>query len=151
MRHGKAQEHGDAWDDFERTLVDRGRKEVRNTAELIQKSGLIPDLLVSSPAARTAGTARIVADVFGYPHDHILYHAPLYNSISEDYIDLINNLKANCILIVGHNPEMQSLSFHFGKLGRDGFPTSSAAALKFEDAVISGQSKAEILGEWLRK
>ena len=151
MRHGKAQEHGDAWDDFERTLVDRGRKEVRNTAELIQKSGLIPDLLVSSPAARTAGTARIVADVLGYPHDHILYHAPLYNSISEDYIDLINNLKANCILIVGHNPEMQSLSFHFGKLGRDGFPTSSAVALKFEDAVISGQSKAEILGEWLRK
>lgn len=151
MRHGKAQEHGDAWDDFERNLVERGRKEVRTNAELIQKSGLIPDLIVSSPAVRTAGTARIVADVFGYPHEHIVYHSPLYNGIGADYLDLINNLKADCVFIVGHNPEMQALAFHFGKVGKAGFPTSSAVALHFEDEVISAQSQAVAVGEWLRE
>jgi phosphohistidine phosphatase len=145
MRHGKAQDHGDAWDDFERTLIDRGRKETRITAERILSSGIIPEVVVSSPASRTAGTARIVADVFDYPEHQILYHAPLYNGSAEEYLDLINSIQSKSILIVGHNPEMQSMAYHFGKVARDGFPTASAVAFSFDAEVIGLNSNANIL------
>jgi phosphohistidine phosphatase len=150
MRHGKAADTEDAFNDFERPLVARGRQEAEQTAVLLKDNNLIPEMILCSPATRTAGTAQIAARVFDYPAEHIVYHAPLYMGRAHEYMDAINNLKANCILVMGHNPEMQALAFHFGKVGQAGFPTSSAVALRFEDEVISAQSKAVVLGEWLR-
>ena len=151
MRHGKAADAADAFNDFERPLVSRGRQEAEQTAVLLRENNLIPEMILSSPATRTAGTVQIAAAVFDYPAEHIVYHAPLYMGRAHEYIDAINNLKADCILVVGHNPEMQALAFHFGKVGQAGFPTSSAAALRFEDEVISAKSKAVLVGEWLRE
>jgi phosphohistidine phosphatase len=151
LRHGKATDAADAFNDFERPLVSRGRQEAEQTAVLLRENNLIPEMILSSPATRTAGTAQIAAAVFDYPAEHIVYHAPLYMGRAHEYIDAINNLKADCILVVGHNPEMQALAFHFGKVGQAGFPTSSAVALQFEDEVISAQSKAVLVGEWLRE
>lgn len=151
MRHGKATYAEDAFNDFERPLVARGRQEAKQTAVLLKENNLIPEMILSSPATRTAGTAQIAAHIFDYLAEQIVYHAPLYMGRTHEYIDAINNLKANCILIVGHNPEMQALAFHFGKVGQAGFPTSSAVALQFEDGIISVQSKAVVLGEWLRE
>ena len=151
LRHGKATDAADAFNDFERPLVSRGRQEAEQTAVLLRENNLIPEMILSSPATRTAGTAQIAAAVFDYPAEHIVYHAPLYKGRAHEYIDAINNLKADCILVVGHNPEMQALAFHFGKVGQAGFPTSSAVALQFEDEVISAQSKAVLVGEWLRE
>ncbi|MBM3919955.1 MAG: hypothetical protein FJ347_01860 [Sphingomonadales bacterium] len=150
MRHGKAADAEDAFNDFERPLVARGRQEAEQTAVLLKENNLIPEMVLSSPATRTAGTAQIAARVFDYPAEHIVYHALLYMGRAHEYIDAINNLKANCILVVGHNPEMQALAFHFGKVGKAGFPTSSAVALHFKDEVISAQSNAVVVGEWLR-
>jgi phosphohistidine phosphatase len=151
MRHGKAADAADAFNDFERPLVGRGREETEQTAKTLQENNLIPEMILSSPATRTAGTAQIAATVFDYPAEHVIYHAPLYMGRAHEYIDAINNLKADCILVVGHNPEMQALAFHFGKVGQAGFPTSSAVALQFQEEVISPQSKAIVLGEWLRR
>jgi phosphohistidine phosphatase SixA len=61
---------------------------------------------------------------------------------AHEYISAINNLKANCILVVGHNPEMQALAYHFGKVGQAGFPTASAVVLQFEDEAIGINSNA---------
>ncbi len=52
MRHAKS-----AWDvsystDFERPLNKRGRKAAPRMGEFMADRGLLPDLIVSSPAAR---------------------------------------------------------------------------------------------------
>lgn len=151
MRHGKALDHDMAWNDFERPLADRGRAEVREAAEAMKTAGIIPELIVASPATRTAGTAREAARVFDYPDEHILYHAPLYMGRAGDYLDLFNHLKADVILVVGHNPEAGNLTYHYGRIGADGFPTSSAVALKFTDAAISPGSKAEVVWKRVRE
>lgn len=151
MRHGKAADADSSLYDFERPLTERGREEARQAAAAMKAAGIIPDLIVASPATRTAGTAREVALVFDYPHEHVLYHAPLYMGQSGDYLDLFNHLKGDTILVVGHNPEAGNLAWHYGQTGADGFPTSSAVALKFADAAISPGSKAEVVWKRLRE
>lgn len=151
MRHGKAEDFTEAYNDFERSLANRGRQEVQLAAEAMKSAGIEPEIIVSSPATRTAGTAQIVARVFDYPNEHILYHAPLYMGQAGDYLDIANTLKAGCILIVGHNPETGQLAQHYSHEFRDGFPTSSVIALRFEDAAISPASKAEVIWKWTRE
>jgi phosphohistidine phosphatase len=150
MRHGKAVDAEEAFNDFERPLQNRGRKEAEQTAEWLKEKGIHPELILSSPATRAAGTAQVVANVFEYPAEHIVYHAPLYMGRAHEYIAAINNLKANCILVVGHNTEMQALAYHFAKVGQAGFPTASAVVLEFVDQVISVQSGTVLLWNWLR-
>ena len=150
MRHGKAADQEDAFNDFERPLINRGRKETEETAQQLMDAGFQPDIILSSPATRTAGTAQIVARIFDYPAEHIVYHAPLYMGRAHEYISAINNLKANIILVVGHNPEMQALAYHFGKVGQAGFPTASAVVFEFEDSVISPSSPVNIKNSFLR-
>jgi phosphohistidine phosphatase len=145
MRHGKAVDADEAFNDFERPLQNRGRKEAEQTAEWLKEKGIHPEMILSSPAMRTAGTAQVLANVFEYPAEHIVYHAPLYMGRAHEYIAAINNLKANCILVVGHNPEMQALAYHFAKVGQAGFPTASAVVLEFEDAAIHIDSTASMI------
>ena len=151
MRHGKAEDFSAAFNDFERALVMRGRQEAMEAAVAMKAAGIEPEIIVSSPATRTAGTAQIVAQEFGYPHEHVLYHAPLYMGQAGDYLDIANTLKAGCILIVGHNPETGQLAQHYSSEFMNGFPTSSIIALRFEDAAISPQSKAEVVWKWMRE
>lgn len=145
MRHGKAVDAEEAFNDFERPLQNRGRKEAEQTAEWLKEKGIHPEMILSSPATRTAGTAQVVANIFEYPVEHIVYHAPLYMGRAHEYIAAINNLKANCILVVGHNPEMQALAYHFAKVGQAGFPPASAVVLEFEDAAIHIDSTASMI------
>ncbi len=61
LRHGKAQSIDACAEDFERALTRRGSIEAREMAARIVYRGLIPDLILVSPAERAWATAEIVA------------------------------------------------------------------------------------------
>lgn len=66
MRHGDAAWPRDAYmtNDDERPLSEAGRDEVATMAQLLQRLGADPDLILSSPLVRAHQTARIVSEHF---------------------------------------------------------------------------------------
>ena len=63
LRHGEAQAPEAYAEDFERPLTRRGGIEAREMGTRLVHRGLIPDLILVSPAERAWSTAEIVAAV----------------------------------------------------------------------------------------
>jgi phosphohistidine phosphatase len=65
VRHGIAEEVGPEGDDRSRRLTPAGRRKMRAAAAGLRRLGLRLDLLLTSPFARAAETAAIVAEALG--------------------------------------------------------------------------------------
>src|SRR5216117_2188783 len=62
VRHGLAEERGDAWpDDAKRPLTEKGMASMRKEARALARLGVVLDVVLSSPLVRTRQTAEIVA------------------------------------------------------------------------------------------
>src|SRR5215210_6289711 len=55
-------------DDRDRPLTDKGRKVQRDVSRFLRKRDLVPTLVLSSPWARAAETAEILARELGLPN-----------------------------------------------------------------------------------
>ncbi len=77
LRHGESEgnrkniHQGQA--DF--PLTARGREQAREVAGQWAQHGVAFDRIIASPLKRAAETARIIADVLGYPQENIAYDA----------------------------------------------------------------------------
>jgi len=151
MRHGKAADGMQYTDDFERPLEPRGKTEVLESAKTLRQEGIIPDVILSSPACRAASTARIVAEVFGIDPSLIVYHAPLYMSDIEVYVFILNLFKGKSVLLVGHNPFIEELAAIYTNHGVIGCPTSSAIVFEFPEGEITLNSSPKTIFVNLRK
>lgn len=151
MRHGKAADYAEYNDDFERPLVERGKNDVKTAAEKLKIAGIVPDVIISSPANRTAGTARIVSDYFNIDYKDIYYSAGLYGGSIADYLNVINEQNHSVILIVGHNPETGRLAMHFSGGKIMNFPTSAIAGFQFKNNSIDPGQSAKLIYSDLRK
>lgn len=145
MRHGKAADYNEYDSDFERPLVRRGKEEVKEAVEKLKSAGISPDVIIASPAFRTAMTARIAADVFSLNTENIVYSSGLYMGSEAAYLTAASESNGNVILIAGHNPATGNLAMHFGAGKIIGYPTSSVSVFRFSDSVIEPQSNAELI------
>ncbi|MEM9082561.1 MAG: phosphohistidine phosphatase SixA [Planctomycetota bacterium] len=110
IRHGKAQQ--DNYDrDQDRTLTDRGERQARGLAGLLEEHDLAPNVIVSSPFVRARQTAELIAGAFGLEPD---FDERLSLSASGSVggsIELLGELdRANddaTIAIVGHQPLLE--------------------------------------------
>src|SRR5881628_3257631 len=70
IRHGIAEERGDAWpDDAKRPLSDEGMDRLRKEARGLARLGVVIDVVLTSPLVRTRQTADVVAAAFNTrPH-----------------------------------------------------------------------------------
>ena len=84
VRHAKSSWKYPNLDDFERPLNKRGRKSAPFMGKILKKLKVAPDLIISSPANRTAMTARIIADMINYPLEKIRYSESIYE-FSENF------------------------------------------------------------------
>jgi len=110
LRHAKS-----SWDepglaDIERPLNKRGKHDAPRIGELLKEAGLIPDVILSSPAVRAIKTAESVADACGY-EGNIEIKEDFYPGSPGDYIDALNDLPDDpmCVMVVGHNPGLEEL------------------------------------------
>src|SRR3954471_20689172 len=62
VRHGLAEERGDAWpDDAKRPLTDEGMSRMRKSVRGLARLGVSVDVVLTSPLVRTRQTAEIAA------------------------------------------------------------------------------------------
>lgn len=116
LRHGQAVPIDSGPEDFERTLTRRGANEAQKMAARILRRGMIPDLILVSPAERAWATATAVAQACELDPRQVQCARELYLATGEMLWHLLalSPPTAHHILLCGHNPGLSQLA---GRLG----------------------------------
>lgn len=118
LRHGKSDWPAGVGD-FDRPLKKRGKRDARRIGHWLRDNGLIPDLIVSSPAERAIDTARRTADAMGLEPDQVRQEQEIYLASVATLMKLVRNLPPpeQRVMIVGHNPSLEDLLATLAKVG----------------------------------
>lgn len=110
LRHGKSVWPADDRPDEERPLAKRGKRDARRLGAQILRLGLLPDLVLTSPARRARATAKRVmkewpADVPLRVEDSLYGGGPLA------CLEALRRIPepATSVVLVGHNPTWEEL------------------------------------------
>lgn len=107
VRHAQAVERSAGLPDEHRNLSCRGRKRFRGIADCLKKTGIDPDLIITSPKIRAVQTAEILAETLRFNGE--LRISPSL-STGPDFADLDALLRADQeageIVIIGHEPAL---------------------------------------------
>jgi phosphohistidine phosphatase len=137
LRHGEAQALDSSPEDFERTLTRRGSIEAQEIAERIVHHGLVPDLILVSPAERAWSTAEIVANACELDTKQVQCARELYLATPEATWRLIERRDPALrhVLICGHNPGLSQVASRLGPAPqRRNLPTGGLATAVWHHA-----------------
>lgn len=110
VRHAKAVPYGYD-DDFNRDLTGRGKNDAKLISTKLNKQGIKPQLMISSPAKRALTTARIFAENLNYNKNEIREVEDIYSGLTTNgFLELIKSLPEEYenVFFFGHNP-----GFHY--------------------------------------
>ena len=130
LRHAKSAWDSDAPSDFERPLSPRGRRDAPRIARWMHDQGLLPDLVLSSPAHRARDTAELVLKTLGIGSDRLHWEPHLYAATVPDLLAAIATVPdgVHRLLLVGHNPGLEDLVLRL--VPADDLPVSGEGFLK---------------------
>lgn len=111
VRHAESDRHPELAD-RDRPLSANGRRAAAEMARRWQRRGLVPDLLLTSPALRAASTARLFAHEFGIDAADIRIDDRIYPGSAGDLLDTIHAAApaAAHLMLFGHNPGISELA-----------------------------------------
>lgn len=140
LRHAKSDWESDASSDFDRPLAKRGKHEAPLVGEWLLREGLVPDLVVSSPAERAKETALKVCKSMDFKKEWVLWDQDIYAGGLTDLLRVLARCPPDVatVLLVGHNPGMEDLLvFLVGDVADPGdgklLPTAALARLEMPD------------------
>ena len=124
MRHGDAAalEEAGVRTDAERPLTDLGRAETATMSRLLEKLGVTPDLILSSPLVRARQTAEIVSAHFG--GTPAVTNAPELEpggSSAGVLAQILRNGRPAETILTGHMPDVGLLAGYLAWNQRDAF------------------------------
>jgi phosphohistidine phosphatase len=134
VRHSKAEDRNNITNDIDRPLSDEGIADSFQMATLLLNSGIIPDVILASSAARAIHTAHIFLQILNISEKKLIISENLYYSASKTILDQISDLPdtINCVMVVAHNPGISALVRSLSS-GRANFMVNSQMAImKFE-------------------
>jgi phosphohistidine phosphatase len=127
--------------DYERALIERGRRDAAAIGAFVAEAGLIPDLVIYSGALRARETAAIVLKAWPRPVE-ARAELSLYNAPRAGVHAIVRALPdtAPSVLLIGHNPGLADLANTLVGGGAESdiarmagkFPTAGLAALEFD-------------------
>ena len=139
MRHAKSDWAGEALDDFDRPLNDRGWKIARRMGKELRHRAIRFDLVIASPAARVRETIDGLTEKLDLKAE-IRFEPRMYSASEQTLLEIVRNLPegAHAPLLVGHNPGLQQLIVELTRGDRHGrrdrvgekFPTGGLAQLE---------------------
>lgn len=135
FRHAKSSWANANLSDFERSLAKRGIDDIPKIANFLKESNLLPDIITCSTSKRTRMTHSLFIKTIKKDIKTI-FEDIIYEGDDEDIIDIISQTssKYNSHMIIGHNPDMETLveeltgkEFPYSK-----FSTASIAVIDFK-------------------
>jgi phosphohistidine phosphatase len=128
LRHAKSSWAEQGLDDHARPLNSRGERDAPRVGRLMKDRRLLPDLIVSSDAARARLTAEAVSDAAKFAGT-ILLEPRLYNASAADIVAVLRRVvdeAVESVMIVGHNPGLEELVARLTG-ARESLPTAALA------------------------
>ncbi len=106
VRHAKSDWSDPSLSDFDRPLNARGERDAPEMAARLVTAGLLPTLMISSPALRALTTAGVFADAFGSPRKRIRQADEAYLASPGELLEVIRSRggSAGHVMLFGHNP-----------------------------------------------
>lgn len=134
VRHGKSTWDYESTSDIDRPLKERGIKDAYTMSERLLKRNQVPELIISSNAARALHTATIFARTFKLNSKQIVINGDLYLTSPNTAIDIVSSTDndIHSLMIIGHNPTFTDLANYYLKDKIDNMPTTGIAGFKFE-------------------
>jgi len=131
LRHGKARKCKQV-NDFERPISDIGKRGAQRMATWIWRNDLMPDYVISSPAARALETARKACKAMGMGPQQIVEDQRLYAATISELLRVLGDVPktARCVLLVGHNPGLRKLLCYLDGKNDEPLPKAAMAHLK---------------------
>jgi phosphohistidine phosphatase len=112
IRHGVAEERGDAWpDDAKRPLTQEGTTRLRRAARALLRLDVAVDVVLTSPLVRARQTAELLATAFT-PHPSIINVDALAPGGAPAVVaaEIEKQGRRRHIFIVGHEPALGELA-----------------------------------------
>jgi phosphohistidine phosphatase len=130
LRHAKSSWDDAGLTDFDRPLNPRGRRTAPFMGVLMKERGLMPDVIISSPAKRAVETAKLAAEAAGFDGE-ATFDERIYKASPQLLADVTRGLddKYSSAMLVGHNPGIESfVRFLTGSL--EPMPTAALAVVE---------------------
>ena len=145
MRHGLAEEPTPKSDDGARKLTEKGAEKIRKAAAGMRATDLAFNMILTSPIARAAETAEIVAAELGGPKPRAVPELSTGASPTGALEALIKLRLPENVLVVGHEPTLSRLASLMltGSSESVGikFKQGGVIALEFPDRVERGAAQ----------
>lgn len=109
LRHAKSSWDNPDSSDFDRPLNSRGLEAVPLMGNVIYQKNLQPEIIISSPAKRAKQTAILIKET-AQIEAKIRYEDGIYEASPLRLLQIVSEVedKNGMILIVGHNPGLES-------------------------------------------
>ncbi len=147
VRHAAAAKGKPKSLDMKRVLSKKGRKEAVKMAKKLKKNGMLPDLLISSPAKRAIQTARVFAKAVKYPKDKIRLNKTLYEannaSSNEALLQEVRSMddQYQSVIVFGHDPLLTEFAHYLRKDFTEELPGCGVVCFDFRNISWSKISK----------
>jgi len=140
-RHAKSSWDTPSQSDFDRPLNARGQRDAPVMADRLAALGVVPEVILASPALRARTTAETYHAVLGgeLRLDERIYEASLMSLI---YLVQEAFVSVDTLMIVGHNPGLTALNDRLGGPSVYHLPTAGITALTFDEEVTPHQGRA---------
>ncbi len=140
LRHAKSSWSDPTLADHDRPLGKRGLADAPLLGKAMAEHGIEPELVLCSSARRTRDTLDLVLPKLRVK-PKVIYEEALYHARPEDMLDMLHALQpgAACVMLIGHNPEIQSIALdlvgsgpkRFRERLRMKYPTAALAVINF--------------------
>jgi phosphohistidine phosphatase len=144
FRHAKSSWGEPALSDRERPVNERGLRDLATMGKRLAQRGVLPDVMLSSPALRALTTAEHLAKALGIRRKDVVVVERLYAAPAKELLAVIEGLgdEPKRVMLVAHNPGLTELAHHFASEITD-MPTCAVAEFKFAARSWSGIGDAE--------
>lgn len=111
LRHAEAEQPLGVRD-FDRGLSSYGAQMAPRLGRRLEQKNFMPDLIVTSPAARTIATAQIISYELGYPVESMVFRDEIYQASLTSLLQVVRSFEENLnhVLLIGHNPALSQLA-----------------------------------------
>ncbi len=132
IRHAKSSWSDETLNDFERPLNKRGKSNAPMMGERLKEKGVMPDIIISSPAKRAKSTAEMIAKEIGY-EKKVLFDENIYESSVDELRKIIKEIdnKKGIVFLIGHNPSLNALAEYYVNFSQN-IPTCGIVEIAFE-------------------
>ena len=125
VRHAKSSWKNAALADSDRPLSGRGKQDAPHMGAFLASQGIVPDIILASPARRARKTAQLLAAAIPAAAGRILLDPALYEASAEALLERVRALDETWqhVMLVGHNPGLTDLANSLASAWLDNIPT----------------------------